>query len=221
MTTETKYSRATRAAIAKYGIGDCVKAFRENERDGQGPHYCGGYRGVRVGDAMINAGREVVTGSREPGARVTDEQFAAAGSPTAPAVPAAPAAPVPGSVAFDCPGYQILVADPNKKWVADEQFAIPFQSRNHGVLYHFYQLGSVVSYAMRYKQCPIAGLERAKANGHDLHFAFALATIISDPPQAKRTVTGLAFGDVIEFEGRKFKLAPANNDNVRLVEVVS
>lgn len=59
-----KLSRATSKAVDKYGRDACVKAYEYNLQ-GEGPHYCGGYRGLRVGDAMINAGREIVTGSRE------------------------------------------------------------------------------------------------------------------------------------------------------------
>jgi hypothetical protein len=213
-----KLTPAQARTVEEYGEKECLAAFAQCEVGGEGANTVG--RGdTRLGDLLINAGRKIAA---RDGIDVHTHRDYRINDDTPAAVAADyPAAPVPGSVVFDCPGYQIVAADPNKKWVADEQFAIPFQSRHHGVLYHFFQLGSVVSYAMRYKQCPIAGLERAKANGHELHFAFALATIISDPPQAKRTVTGLNFGDVIEFEGRKFKLAPANNDNVRLVEVVS
>jgi hypothetical protein len=58
-------SRATRVAIQKYGEDVCRGAYRSH-LSGEGADYCGGYRGLRVGDAMINAGRELVTGSRQP-----------------------------------------------------------------------------------------------------------------------------------------------------------
>ena len=59
-----KLSRSTLRTIAKYGAEECVRAYQCN-LEGEGPHYCGGYRGLRVGDAMINAGREIITGKRD------------------------------------------------------------------------------------------------------------------------------------------------------------
>jgi hypothetical protein len=213
MTTEiTKHSRPTRAAIDKHGLAACVKAYRDHLK-GEGADYCGGYRGLRIGDAMINAGREIETGSREPGS----EPVVAAVVEAAPVVEA----PAPGSIVYSCAGYDIVAPDPRKVWKAGEEFAIGFQSRHYGTLYRFYQLGSVVSYAMKNGSCPVAALDRARAHGHELHFAFALSTILSDPPQAKHENVGLAFGDTIKFEGRTFRLEPANNDNVKLVEVQS
>lgn len=125
------------------------------------------------------------------------------------------------TIIADYPAYQIVAPEPRKEWKADETFAIAFESRRYGTLYHFFKLGSVVSYAMRYNECPIKAIERARERKHELHFAFALATVISSSPKPKETVVGLSWGDEIKFEGRTFKLVKAPNDNVRLQEVVT
>lgn len=60
-------SKATRAAIQRYGSEACVEAYRMHHRVGCGAAEIGGYgRGsVSRGDAMIDAGREMITGKRE------------------------------------------------------------------------------------------------------------------------------------------------------------
>jgi hypothetical protein len=119
------------------------------------------------------------------------------------------------------PAYKIVEPTPRKVWKADETFALPIRTRNHGTLWHFYMLSSVVSYAMRYNNCPIEALDRARENKHQLHFAVTLPTVISAHPKPQQTVVGLSWGDLIKFEGRTFELKRSPNDNVSLVEVVS
>jgi hypothetical protein len=122
-------------------------------------------------------------------------------------------------VIADHPAYKIVEPPMRKKWAAEETFALPFQTRNHGTLWHFYMLGSCASYALTYNECPIKAIDRARERKDKLHWAIPLATVISNPPPPKRTVIGLDFGDRIYFEGRTFELKRAPNDNVSLIEV--
>lgn len=62
-------ARSTVRAIAKYGERQCVLAYRENI-EGNGPNTIGG-GDTRKGDSMIYAGRDLVTGSRQPANRDT------------------------------------------------------------------------------------------------------------------------------------------------------
>lgn len=60
-------SKATRRAMQKYGPEACLKAYWLNNVQGEGPCMIGGYSGrgvVAKAGAMIDAGREMVTGSR-------------------------------------------------------------------------------------------------------------------------------------------------------------
>lgn len=61
-------TKATKRAIEKYGEDKCRNAYRLNHEQGEGPMLIGGYgKGcVARANAMIDAGRELATGSREP-----------------------------------------------------------------------------------------------------------------------------------------------------------
>jgi hypothetical protein len=60
-------SKTTRTSMQRYGIEKCLEAYDLNNSMGEGAALIGGYgRGsIQRGDAMINAGREMVTGKRE------------------------------------------------------------------------------------------------------------------------------------------------------------
>lgn len=82
-----------------------------------------------------------------------------------------------------------------------------------------YQMGSVVSSALRYNECPMKAVERARGFGHALHFAFALGTCLHSGPIVKGRYIGVELGQRIEFEGRTFEIAAAPNRNIKLVEI--
>lgn len=58
---EVKYTKATKAAITRYGYATCIDAFRSHDRDGEGTGFIGVFLGLtpRQVDAAINAGREI------------------------------------------------------------------------------------------------------------------------------------------------------------------
>ena len=117
------------------------------------------------------------------------------------------------------PGYDLK--EPHKVFYRDgDVIAVPYATRSHGTLYHFYTLGSVVGYALQYGEDPEASLARARANGHQLHWASLNGTCISDTRPAVKPCYPLhAWGDVIDFHGRHFQLNPDYNHNAKLVEV--
>jgi hypothetical protein len=121
------------------------------------------------------------------------------------------------------PAYDIVEAPATKAfWKDRDVFALPVAARfgihKGEVLWHFFTLGSVVSYALTNGEDPIAATERAIGNRHQLHWANQNAVCIHDGPHTKKTVIGLNWDDVIRFEGHLFSLAHDHNDNVRLVE---
>jgi hypothetical protein len=99
------------------------------------------------------------------------------------------------------------------------RFAIPMKTARHGILHKHFTLGSVIGYAVECGDDPIANLERAKERGHDLHWANANAVTLTAHKRDKERVFVLNYGDVITFEGIRFRLDKANNDNVKLTEV--
>jgi hypothetical protein len=61
-----KYSPSTKRAIAKYGIEICIAAYNQHTNDGEGAntvaHSYSILKGnTRMGDAAINAGREIAS----------------------------------------------------------------------------------------------------------------------------------------------------------------
>jgi ribosome-associated protein YbcJ (S4-like RNA binding protein) len=82
-----------------------------------------------------------------------------------------------------------------------------------------FTFGSVVSFAMKNGQCPINSFKQAVDRGHQTHWLNANAAVIHDGPKTQRKVVQLQKDDTVEFEGRRFKLAPASNRNWDLVEL--
>jgi hypothetical protein len=83
-----------------------------------------------------------------------------------------------------------------------------------------YKIGSVIGYALDSGDDPIEWYERAKENGHDLHWANQQGVCISAsggkrPPDHIQVKTG----QLVNYEGLVFRLDPAPNDNIKLVEV--
>jgi len=100
-----------------------------------------------------------------------------------------------------------------------DEIAIPYQSARHGTLYNFFQLGSVAGYAVKNGDDVEQAMDRARANGHDMYYAFGLAICLTATPQPQKTVAYVEYGEIIKAFGRFFRLDKAPNNNVSLVEV--
>lgn len=118
----------------------------------------------------------------------------------------------------DYPAYTII-EDKDREYADGEEIAVPYQSMRHGILYNFYQLGSVEAYARKNGVDPVEQVERAKRLGHKLYYAFGLATVITAWKQAKKTVPAFEIGDTILFAGKKFRIDRAPNHNINLEEI--
>lgn len=87
-------------------------------------------------------------------------------------------------------------------------------------------INSVVGYAIFNRRCPIQSTDRARANGHQLHWISRVATVIADRASNARRLAEIAAlphfncGDHVFYEGRRFQIAPDHNDNFKLVEAV-
>ena len=88
---------------------------------------------------------------------------------------------------------------------------------------HECSFGSVVGYALYNRACPIKAVERAKANGHDLHWINRSATVLcSDRGYYERVAARrakmpkLAVGNIVSYEGRRFEIVRAPNSNYDL-----
>lgn len=115
------------------------------------------------------------------------------------------------------PAYTIVAGD--NTFAAGEEFAIGRDTPRHGRLYTFFKLNSVADYAAQYGDDVEASVARAKARGEKLYWANPQATSITAHRQAHKFVRGINFGDTITFKGKTFRVEPASNNNVKLVEV--
>ena len=80
--------------------------------------------------------------------------------------------------------------------------------------------GSVVSYAMKHKDCPIEAIDQARERGEKTHWLNGVALVISNPPTIYETPrVRIAFGDRVVFEGRIFEVTRAPNRNASLREI--
>jgi hypothetical protein len=106
------------------------------------------------------------------------------------------------------PGFDVVEApeDIPVQLVAGENIAIPYESRRHGTLWHLCRINSVVSYAMRYGECPVEALDRARKINEKLWWINKLPTTIDGLGRPKVTYTGLKEGQIIRFEGRIFRI---------------
>lgn len=123
----------------------------------------------------------------------------------------------------DYPAYAIYKTPEwrKAKMIDGMEFGMPFESARYGTQYHFFQIGSVAGSAVKRGDDPIAAIERAKANGHELHFVFGLSVSITSHKRDKEQKLALNWGDIIGFEGKRYKLVKAPNQNVGLEEVES
>lgn len=128
----------------------------------------------------------------------------------------------------DHPAYSIHKPVPTRhfdldrevvKIYADDIIGLPFDSTRHGTMYHWFRVGSVVSYALAYCEDPIATYARAKEKGHNLHWLNAMAVSITNQRRAKERRVGMSWGDEVAFEGRLFRIEKAPNQNARLVDI--
>ena len=127
----------------------------------------------------------------------------------------------------DFPAYRIYKAYAGRKFKHGDKIAIPFESRSHGTLYHFFTLGTVAGYAIQNGEDPVEAIERCKQHmierpydGHKLYWANANAVVISNMKMEKEEVPGFNFGDEIILQGKVFVLERAPNNNVKLKEAL-
>lgn len=125
----------------------------------------------------------------------------------------------------DYPAYRIYKPRAGQKFKHGDKIAIPFQSRSHGTLYHFYTLGTVAGYAIQNGEDPEEAIARCKRQmiedrhaGHKLYWANQNAVCLHNGPVRKEEVPGFEFGDTLILQGKVFRLEPAPNNNCKLVE---
>lgn len=79
--------------------------------------------------------------------------------------------------------------------------------------------GSVVSYALEYNECPIAAVERAKANGHDLIWINANGAMLTAHDRDAEDVVEVEYGMLVHFQGVTARIEKADNNNLKFQPV--
>lgn len=123
----------------------------------------------------------------------------------------------------DFPAYRIYQPYAGRKFKHGDKIALPIESRSHGVLWHFFTLGTVAGYAIQNGEDPVEAIEDCKRRmvedrhaGHKLYWANANAVCIHNGPKTKDEVPGFNWGDTIILQGRTFTLEKAPNNNCAL-----
>jgi hypothetical protein len=130
-------------------------------------------------------------------------------------------------VIYECAGFRVLKRENAMganvpAYAPSDVIALPYESARHGVLWDKFMLGDVMSYALSYGEDPFAAVQQAVERGHKVYWANKCAVSISNSAPAQKPVYfGQKLGDVIQYAGKLFKLVPAANQNVELVEVQS
>jgi hypothetical protein len=120
-------------------------------------------------------------------------------------------------IVFDCPAYSVEQLPVNQDGYTVLQAETKLAARSARGTAIRYLISSVVSYALKSGACPIAQVDNARANGHDLHFIIALGSTLSSTKLAKERLVFVAPGMKVIFEGRRFVIAATHNDNLKLV----
>uniref|UniRef100_A0AAU8HYA3 Uncharacterized protein n=1 Tax=Rhizobium phage IG49 TaxID=3129228 RepID=A0AAU8HYA3_9CAUD len=113
------------------------------------------------------------------------------------------------------PAYTI-VSPAHNKLRHGESIMVEFDAIRGGTIWREFKVGTVASYAIEYFECPIKAVERAKANGHELHYAFGMGVSITSHKRDHEIKKGFRFGDEIILEGYVFEIVKAPNSNIAL-----
>jgi hypothetical protein len=115
------------------------------------------------------------------------------------------------TVVAEYPAYKVLAGKEKRYYVPNDTIIIGLNR---------YILSDVMTYALSHGDCPFAAHQQANDRGHAIYFAFSAGTCLSRSPKKQEIVFAQEFGDVITYAGKKFQLAKAPNNNVRLVEQI-
>jgi hypothetical protein len=113
--------------------------------------------------------------------------------------------------------YDLQVARPT--FMACDVVGLPYATKRHGILHHWFTFGSAVSYALEYREDPIEAHSKAVENGHLTHWLNTLPTTLTSDTLPKEDRVAVDWGDEVIFEGKLFKIMRAPNNNANLIGV--
>lgn len=125
------------------------------------------------------------------------------------------------------PGYDVVRREPMTNGATeifpDEALGLPRNIRPRDGISRVWQqfsASSVITYAQKNNKCPIMALDRARKNGHELHWLSPQACVITDSqPSVKPVYVQIEVGMIVKFTGRFFMIKAAPNDNLELIDI--
>lgn len=107
--------------------------------------------------------------------------------------------------AFDVYDMGVEVLDLTRRQMQQIEFALPYQSRNHGTLHKMFKMGSVATYAVSRGLNEVEQVDRAIANGHALYFMYGLGASLTSHQRPREFKVLLKDGQLIRHDGLVFK----------------
>lgn len=105
---------------------------------------------------------------------------------------------------------------------AADTIGLMVKCKHHGDEYlDTFSPGSVVSYALKYNECPIEAVEHAKRHGHDLHWINADAVVVSAHKRPAKDVVRVTLGMRVRFEGLLATIEKAPHGNLRFAPIAA
>jgi len=130
----------------------------------------------------------------------------------------------PGTIIQSRPAFDYVQG--NGVYKTKDVFAMPFETINHGTMYHQFTFGTIAGHARLEGKSEIGAIARcvqlAEAEpgaGHKLAWAFANGVSLTTGKREHKIICAQAWGDVIELDGSRYELARASNNNVKLIPV--
>ena len=98
-------------------------------------------------------------------------------------------------------------------------YAVQFESRSHGLMWHIFRAGTVIDYCREYNEDPVEAVMTAIERKEQLVWLNPVSVMLSSMKTEKKQHIGLEWGQVVVFDGKRYQIHPDQNQNIKLVEV--
>lgn len=125
-------------------------------------------------------------------------------------------------IVADYPAYMIVDMEQDViEWPDDQQeMAIAYQSRRHGVMYNMHTVNSIANYSRQNNDDVATAIARANQRGESLFWLNRSCVSISNHQSAKETHILCRDGQKIRFDGQLLVVQHVGHDRYR-VEMIN
>lgn len=121
------------------------------------------------------------------------------------------------TIIYDCPAFSTHKLQPKQTGCIELYDGDEIYCNVRGTVGQKFSVGSVISYAFRNGNDPIALYKRAVEHGHPIHYIFGLGVCLTSGKQLKDRFIHIELGQRVKFEGIYFTIEKAPNDNLKFV----